>query len=86
MKHLDLITIIIGALTLILGIAGIIISLILRSEYMIVSICGCTMCFVFMRRFMPYSVVLWQNGNHNIYANMLHHLYFSRKLRDIPKY
>ena len=42
MKHLDLITIIIGALTLILGIAGIIISLILRSEYMIVSICGCT--------------------------------------------
>ena len=54
MKHLDLITIIIGALTLILGIAGIIISLILRSEYMIVSICGCT------------CAVLWQKGNHNI--------------------
>lgn len=74
MKHLDLITIIIGALTLILGIAGIIISLILRSEYMIVSICGCT-C-VYYAEVLPYSVVLWQNGNHNIYANMLHHLYF----------
>ena len=57
MKHLDLITIIIGALTLILGIAGIIITLILRSEYMIVSICGCT-CAVLCGGFALFSGIM----------------------------
>lgn len=57
MKHLDLITIIIGALTLALGIAGIIISLILRSEYMIVSICGCT-CAVLCGGFALFSGIM----------------------------
>ena len=64
MKHLDLITIIIGALTLILGIAGIIISLILRSEYMIVSIAAVPV--LYCAEVLPYSAVLWQKGNHNI--------------------
>jgi|GEM_PF-2037600 len=70
MKHLDLITIIIGALTLILGIAGIIISLILRSEYMIVSICGCIVRrFCLIQRYYGKKETI-------IYANMLHHLHF----------
>ncbi len=57
MKHLDLITMIIGALTLALGIAGIIVSVILQSEYMIVSVCGCA-CAVLCGGFALFSGIM----------------------------
>lgn len=57
MKHLDLITIAIGAFTLVLGIVGIIVSVVLKSEYMIVSISGCT-CAVLCGGFALFSGIM----------------------------
>lgn len=57
MKHLDVITIIIGAFTLALGIAGIIVSVTLRSEYMVISICGCA-CAVLCGGFALFSGIM----------------------------
>ncbi len=57
MKHLDVITIIMGGFTVLLGIAGIVVSLILQSEYSTVCICGCT-CAVLCGGFALISGIL----------------------------
>lgn len=57
MKYLDIITIMVGTLTLILGITGIIVSAIMRSEYMVASICGCT-CAVICGGFALFSGIM----------------------------
>lgn len=43
MKHLDTITIFVGILTILLGIAGIIAALILNKSYTVLSVCGCSL-------------------------------------------